>query len=455
MAEKIVWRRFAEDGHSAEIYVMNADGSGERRITDLGAMSWAPFFHPSGDYLVFATSVHGFANFELYIVDSEGEKEPVRVTSVESFDSLPVFSPDGGKLTWASSRTADRKAQIFMADWNDAEARRLLDLEEAVTIALGEVPALPESIAEISPDDLRLHVEALASEAMEGRLTGTEGEQLATAYVADAFERLGLEPAGDDGSYFQPFDFTAGVSLGANNKLSITTPDEEPLLDEDWRPLGMSIEDETTAAGIVFAGYGVVAPADGSQGSYDSYGDLDVSGKWVMAFRHLPEDIGAERRQHLHRYADLGYKAAVARDRGAVGLILVSGPNASFNDELVPLGFDAANAGAAIGAVSISNDLAARLMATVDKDLTEVQRDLDGGEQVPGFALPDIEVAATIDLQQENKTGRNVLARLATKRWQQRQRGDGRCACRSSGPRRRRQIACPRCRSGKDPFRCR
>ena len=412
--ERIVWRRFAEDGHSAEIYIMNSDGSGERRITDLDAMSWAPFFHPSGDYVVFATSVHGFGNFELYIVDSEGEKDPVRVTSTDSFDSLPVFSPDGSKLTWASSRTSDKKAQIFMADWNDAEARRLLDLEEAMTINPGEVPPLPESTAEISADDLRRHVEVLASEAMEGRLTGTKGEQLATAYVAEAFERLGLEPAGDDGSYFQPFEFTASVSLGKDNRLSITTPDRGPRLDDEWRPLGMSVEGDIPAAEIAFAGYGIVAPSEGSQGSYDSYSDLDVDGKWVMIFRHLPQDIGPKRRQHLHRYADLGYKAAVAGERGAVGIILVSGPRSPVKDELVPLGFDAANAGSAIGAISINNELAAELLSNIDKELTEVQLELDAGEQVPGFFIPDTRIAATIDLQQEKQTGRNVLARLAT-----------------------------------------
>ncbi len=412
--EKIVWRRFAEDGHSAEVFVMNRDGSDERQITNLGAMSWAPYFHPSGDYIVFATSVHGFANFELYIVDSAGKKEPVRVTSHEMFDSLPVFSPDGRKITWASSRTADKQAQIFMADWNDAEARRLLGLNEAAPVKAGDLPPLPDSTAEISPDDLRLHVEALASEAMEGRLTGTRGEQLATAYVAEAFERLGLEPAGDDGSFFQPFEFTSGVTLGDNNRLSITTPDEEPQLDRDWRPLGLSAEGKIEAAEIVFAGYGIVAPADSSQEAYDSFGDLDVDGKWVMIFRHLPQDISAERRQHLYRYADLGYKAAVAGERGAAGIILVSGPRASVKSELVPLGFDAVSAGSVIGGISISNDLAATLLATIDKDLTQVQRDLDGGEQVPGFALPETKITANINLKQDIQTGRNVLARLAT-----------------------------------------
>ncbi|MGI9421348.1 MAG: M28 family peptidase [Geminicoccaceae bacterium] len=412
--ETIVWRRFGEDGHSAEIFTMNRDGTGERRITDLGAMSWAPYFHPSGDYVIFGTSVHGFANFELYIVDSAGEKDPVRVTSSETFDSLPVFSPDGRTLAWASSRTVDKKAQLFMADWNDDAARALLGLEERVAVVPGELPPLPESEADISPDDLRLHVEALASEAMEGRLTGTHGERMATDYVAKAFERLGLEPAGDDGSFFQPFDFTADVSLGEGNQLEITGIEATPEVDRDWRPLGMSEEGEIAPGGITFAGYGVVAPkGDNSQSAYDSYAGLDVEGKWVMIFRHLPEDIGAERRQHLHRYADLGYKAAVARERGAVGLIVASGPNAGVEDELVPLGFDAATAGSTLGAISVSNDLASVILSGLEKDLGKLQSELDEGEEVPGFEIPDVGLEVTVELEQEIQTGRNVLARLA------------------------------------------
>ncbi len=412
--EKIIWRRFAEDGHSAEVFTANPDGTNERQITDLGAMSWAPFFHPSGDYVIFATSVHGFANFELYLVDSAGEREPVRVTSVESFDSLPVFSPDGRTIAWASARTADKKPQLFTAEWNDATARKLLGLDEKTAILPGEVPPLPESTADISVDDLRQHVEVLASEVMEGRLTGSHGEKLATDYVAKAFERFGLEPAGDDGSYFQPFDFTAGVSLGTDNRLRIPGLEATPEINRDWRPLGMSKEGDIEAGAIVFAGYGVVAPkGDNSQSAYDSYDGLDVEGRWVMVLRQLPEDIGAERRQHLHRYADLGYKAAVARERGAVGLIVVSGPNAVVKDELVPLGFDAATAGSALGAISISNDLASVILSGLEKDIGRLQSELDEGEQVPGFEIPDLKIEAHVALKQDVHTGRNVLARLA------------------------------------------
>ena len=73
---------------------MNLDGSDKKQITRLKSMSWAPFFHPSGDYIVFTTNRHGYKNFELYIVDAEGKKDPVRVSYLADFDGLPVFTPD-------------------------------------------------------------------------------------------------------------------------------------------------------------------------------------------------------------------------------------------------------------------------------------------------------------------------------------------------------------------------
>src|SRR5439155_19706689 len=82
--------------------------------------------HPSGDYLIFTSNKLGFENFELFIVDVKGEHEPVRVTFTNGFDGLPVFSPDGKKLAWTSGRTNDGKAQIFLAEWNDAAAREAL-----------------------------------------------------------------------------------------------------------------------------------------------------------------------------------------------------------------------------------------------------------------------------------------------------------------------------------------
>ena len=75
---------------------------------------------------------------------------------------------------------------------------------------------------------LKTHVEFLSSDSLEGRLTGSHGEVLATQYVANVFRNLGLEPVGDKGTFFQEYSFTAGVYLGKNNRLSITIRMERP-----------------------------------------------------------------------------------------------------------------------------------------------------------------------------------------------------------------------------------
>ena len=116
--KRIIWRRFDEAGLLADIYTMKPDGSDVRRLTDFGAMSWAPYIHPSGQYVIFASNKLGFENFELFMVDIDGKKEPVRVTYSDGFDGLPVPSPDGKQLAWTTSRAGGREGQIFLAQWN-------------------------------------------------------------------------------------------------------------------------------------------------------------------------------------------------------------------------------------------------------------------------------------------------------------------------------------------------
>lgn len=434
---RICWRRFSPDGATAEIYTMKVDGSDVRQLTRMEAMSWAPFFHPSGEYLIFTTNLHGFDNFELYLVDADGAREPVRVTYTPGFDGLPAFSPDGRRLAWTSSRHGGGQGQLYLADWNDAEARRALgaspllagrasEAESGATKA--EVQAAEpegETRPEIRAADARIHVEQLCREEMEGRLTGTEGERLATAYVAEQFARFGLAPAGEDGTFFQSFEFTAGAALGRANGLTMLeqyyvegvedaqiAERTQFQLDEDWRPLAFSQTGTFDDAEVVFAGYGIVAPAEGDQEGYDSFVHLDVSDKWVMVLRFMPEDIPPERRQHLGRFSTLRYKAMVLRDRGAHGMIVVSGPKANVREPLVRLAFDAAMSGTSIPAVSISDAAADRLLARSGRAIRELQETLDGGAPQMGFGLKDVKLGASIDIQKIRRTGRNVLARL-------------------------------------------
>jgi Tol biopolymer transport system component len=119
---RIIWRRFDASGLIADIWTMNLDGSDPKQLTDFGAMSWAPYIHPSGQYVIFASNKLGFENFELFLVDIEGRKEPVRVTYSDGFDGLPVPSPDGTRLAWTSNRAGGREGQIFLAQWNHEAA---------------------------------------------------------------------------------------------------------------------------------------------------------------------------------------------------------------------------------------------------------------------------------------------------------------------------------------------
>jgi Tol biopolymer transport system component len=120
--ERIIFRRFDAEGLIADVYSMKPDGTGVRRLTDFSSMSWAPYVHPSGEYLLFASNKLGFENFEIFLVDIEGTKEPVRVTYTDGFDGLPVPTPDGERMSWTSNRGIGGGGQIFIADWSHEKA---------------------------------------------------------------------------------------------------------------------------------------------------------------------------------------------------------------------------------------------------------------------------------------------------------------------------------------------
>ena len=123
---KITWRRFNPDGNSAEIWTMDADGSNQRQLTADAMVAWAPYYHPSGEYLIYSSNQLGHANFELFLIDTQGAHAPVRVTNTDGTDILPVFSPSGDQLAWSTTRTPDGTSQLHIADWNHARALELL-----------------------------------------------------------------------------------------------------------------------------------------------------------------------------------------------------------------------------------------------------------------------------------------------------------------------------------------
>ncbi|MGF1553185.1 MAG: M28 family peptidase [Paracoccaceae bacterium] len=409
--ERITWRRFSEDGARAEVYVANADGSDARAITDLGVLSWAPFFHPSGEYLIFSTNLQGFSNFELYLVDPEGARDPVRVTTREGFDGLPTFTPDGATLSWTSNATASGGSQIFVADWDHKAALALLDAaperRAEASIVEGTEPA-------ISVADLERHVSVLTDERLEGRLTGTEGERLATAYVATVFEALGLDPAGAGDTFFDAFEFVSGVSLAEGNAMTVSVDGEarEVAIEEDWIPYAFSATGAVERAPVAYAGHGLVAPAEGERAAVDAYGDLDVSGKWVLMRRGLPDGLSREDRVRLARFAAPRYRASVARSRGAAGVIFAPPTDGEDDAAALPtLSFERAGGRAGLPVVAVTEAVAERMLSILGDEREDVEAAVAAGE-ASARDLIGAEAEADIRLDLERGAGRNVLGRL-------------------------------------------
>ena len=290
----------------------------------------------------------------------------------------------------------------------------------AATCLIVSAPAFSQTSA---PSRTKAHIETLASDKFDGRLTGTPGERLAGDYLIAELKRMGAKPLPGLTDFRMPFSFTAGSKDGGS-KMTVTrtgpgavsTTRPQLAVKEYSGPTmvqALSFSDAGDVTGdVVFAGYGLVVPNSQDFG-YDSYQGLDVKDKIVVALRYFPEDADQKTRAILARYADLRYKAQAARQRGAKGMIIVTGPRSPNAGNTVPMSFDTAIAGSGIVAVSINGDAALPLFQAANKQLEDVQKELDGGNpHVSGFAIPNLQVTISAKIIREQQTGNNVVGYL-------------------------------------------
>lgn len=124
------WVIFRSDRKKAEwlqLYVIGIDGKNETALTDTQGVNWGPYWHPSQPYIIWSGADHtdptARPNYDLWLAKYETKDgkfslgEPIRVTDFAGADVLPVFSPDGTKLMWTSTRTDDHSSQLFVGDF--------------------------------------------------------------------------------------------------------------------------------------------------------------------------------------------------------------------------------------------------------------------------------------------------------------------------------------------------
>jgi hypothetical protein len=306
-----------------------------------------------------------------------------------------------------SRRAAEKAEQAVMRS-------RTIGFAFVITLAVTATSRSPAALAGSQSTTApisrtRSHVQTLASEAMDGRLTGTAGERLAADYIVSQLRRIGAKPLPGLSDYRLPFQFTAGSRDGGS---SLTVPGSSFTSRQDVQALSFS--DNGDASGpVVFAGYGLVVP-DSQDLTYDSYAGLDVKDKVVLVLRYFPEDAEPKVKAILARYSDLRYKTMAARQHGAKAILVVTGPHSPNAGETVPMSFDTALAGSGIEAASISERAAAAILARApDRSLESLQRSLDpGNPHVAGFDVPDVTVTVRTRVEREKQEGHNVVAYL-------------------------------------------
>lgn len=182
-------------------------------------------------------------------------------------------------------------------------------------------PAAAARVAgRVNPQVLRSHTEFLADDALEGRRPGTRGGKLAARYIAAEFQRMGLEPAGDGGSYYHRVPI---ITLTPAPEVTVAAASPVPLTYRDDYVLWSMRNDSTvTAAGdLVFVGYGIVAP----ENNWNDYEGVDVKNKIVVALVNDPglRDSTIFRGPILTYYGRWTYKIEEAQRQGAAGILLV------------------------------------------------------------------------------------------------------------------------------------
>ena len=309
-----------------------------------------------------------------------------------------------------TTSTHARVTRVGGGSWPRAAARAMA-LAGVAVATLGH----PAIVGADTP--ARRHVEALSTDRLEGRLTGSAGAHLAADYIVEQLIAIGARPLPGQEDFRLPFEFTAGIDdTGSTLQLDHASGEPGRAWQRAEAVQALPFSDAAQVSGpVVFAGYGLTVP--GTQGfAYDSYMGLDVEDKIVVVLRYFPEDVDQETRAVLARYSGLRYKALAARERGARALLVVAGPRSPNAGETIPLTFDSASSSSGIVAASIGGDVAEALFGSRAEDaatLDEVQASLDtGNPHVTGFEIPGVEATVDIRLERQRRTAYNVAGYL-------------------------------------------
>ncbi len=199
------------------------------------------------------------------------------------------------------------------------------DSSLTVPTVAGLPPAASAAAASIDAEKIRAHVRFLSLDLLEGRGPGTRGAEVAAEYIATQFALAGVQPAGDDGTYFQRVPLFAVHTLEDKTKFSFVPASGQPI---DLAYGSQIVSKDETArptadidAPIVFVGYGIHAP----EYNWDDYAGVDLKGKVALVIVNEPpsDDEQFFKGKALTYYGRWTYKYEEASRRGAIGVLII------------------------------------------------------------------------------------------------------------------------------------
>jgi len=265
---------------------------------------------------------------------------------------------------------------------------------------IGSICGQSTKNGDISISKLKKDLYYLASDELQGRFPGSDGDKKAAAYIATSLKNSQVELYNKTG--FQEFKLVTGVHLGTTNTFG-------------WKGFVGKISDNFTPfpysgsanlnKSVVFAGYGFDINEDGIK--WNDYSNVDVKGKWVLLLRGEPY---IDSTKSVYRnYANDRNKVLLAKDKGAAGVIFVSGASFDKSDELVSLRNN--DGSVEIPVVQVKRAVADSLFANPQLKIAELEKKLIKQHQPISFEI-NTPVQARIEVLQTLVTTQNIIGIL-------------------------------------------
>jgi hypothetical protein len=250
---------------------------------------------------------------------------------------------------------------------------------------------------EVTVNELKAHIKYLSSDSLRGRLTGSPGDSLAADYIKNKLVSYGLIPLSGDG--LQRYKVTKRVLAGKSNSLSVNGINY--ALDKDFMPFAFS-SNTGMESEVVFAGYGFDISNDSLK--WNDYNGINVRGKWLMILRGDPEPEN-NNSPFIPFSADRD-KALLAKDMGAAGVLMVSGPAFDPRDAFESLNLEGYSVD--IPVLRIKKEVADIILSKSKNSIASLEKKLNDSKKPFSFSTK-VTVNGKAEIVRELANTRNVV----------------------------------------------